>query len=71
MWYNRIVNKRKAVKMRKFVVTVDVTMSGDIEIEAPNAKAAADIIQGMYFTSQELRNFHEFSKDIYEVEEVK
>lgn len=57
--------------MKKFVVTVDVTMSGDIEIEAPNAKAAADIIQSMYFTSQELRNFHELSKDIYEVEEVK
>lgn len=57
--------------MKKYIVTVDVTMSGDIEIEAPNEKAAAKMVQSMYFTSQELRNFHELSKDIYEVEEVK
>jgi len=56
--------------MRKFVVTVDVTMSGDIEIEAPNEKAAAKMVQSMYFTAYELRNFHELNKDIYEVEEI-
>lgn len=57
--------------MRKFVVTVDVTMSGDIEIEASNEKAAAEMVQNMYFTASDLRNFHELNKDIFEVEEVK
>lgn len=57
--------------MRKFVVTVDVTMSGDIEIEAPNEKAAAKMVQSMYFSASDLRNFHELNKDIFEVEEVK
>lgn len=57
--------------MRKFVVTVDVTMSGDIEIEAPNEKAAAKMVQSMYFSASDLRDFHELNKDIFEVEEVK
>ena len=56
--------------MKKFVVTLDVTMSGDIEIEAPNKKAAADMVLAMYFTSSDLRDFHELNKDIYEVEEI-
>ena len=57
--------------MKKYVVTVDVTMSGDIEIEAPNEKAAAKMVQSMYFSASDLRNFHELNKDIYEVEDVK
>ncbi len=57
--------------MKKYVVTVDVTMSGDIEIEAPNEKAATKIVQSMYFSASDLRNFHELNKDIFEVEEVK
>lgn len=57
--------------MKKYVVTVDVTMSGDIEIEAPNEKAAAKMVQSMYFSASDLRNFHELNKDIFEVEEVK
>lgn len=57
--------------MRKFVVTVDVIMSGDLEIEAPNEKAAAKMVQSMYFTTKEPKNFREISKDIIEIKEVK
>ena len=35
--------------MKKYIVTVDVTMSGDIEIEAPNEKAAAKILVAAFF----------------------
>lgn len=57
--------------MKKYIVTVDITMSGDIEIEAPNEKAAAKMVQSMCFSASDLRNFHELNKDIFEVEEVK
>ena len=55
----------------KFEVTLDVTLSGDIEIEAESEKEAKEIIKNMNFsTLDRLRGFHFSSKDVFEVRQV-
>lgn len=53
---------------KEFCVTVDVTMSGDIHIEAENEQEARKLISEKYFTPSDLSNFHCIDKEIYEVE---
>lgn len=55
----------------KFRVTLDVTMSGSIYIEANSLEEATKKISEKSFTPQDLKSFHYVGKDIFEVEEVK
>lgn len=53
----------------KFRVTLDVTMSGSIYIEANSLEEANKKISKKSFTSQDLKNFNYVGKDVFEVEE--
>lgn len=52
----------------KYTVTIDVTMSGDIEIEAKSKKEAKEIAKSRYFTPSDLRDFHEINTKVVEVQ---
>ena len=54
--------------MKKYTVTIDVTMSGDIEIEANSKKEAKEIAKGRYFNPSDLRDFHEINTKVVEVQ---
>jgi len=43
---------------KKFTVTVDVTMSGEIEIEAESKSQAKDLAKIKNFNPSDLRTFH-------------
>lgn len=52
--------------MAEFRFTVDVTMSGDIYIEADNVEEAFDKFKNKYFVASDLRNFHQVSTELVE-----
>ena len=52
---------------KEFVLTVDVTMSGDIYIEAETEEEAKKKFNEMYFVASDLRNFHYMSKELVEI----
>lgn len=52
--------------MAKFNIVIDVTMSGDLEIEADTEEKARAIAMAKYFNPSDLRNFHFLSSEIYE-----
>ena len=54
---------------KEFVFTVDVTMSGDLYIEAETKEEAEKKFNEMYFVASDLRNFHQISKEVVEVNE--
>lgn len=54
--------------MKKFTVTIDITLSGDIEIEAKTKKEAKEKALSKYYCLQDLSDFHEISKKVYEVQ---
>ena len=56
--------------MKNFIVTVDVTLSGDIYIQAENEHDAKKKIASRSFTHSDLRNFHYVGRDIVECEET-
>lgn len=55
--------------MAEYRLTVDVTMSGDIYIEADNEEEAFDKFKNKYFVASDLRNFHQISTELVEVNE--
>ena len=52
--------------MAEYRLTVDVTMSGDIYIEADNLEEAFDKFKNKYFVASDLRNFHQVSTELVE-----
>lgn len=55
---------------KTFSVNLDVTMNGNIYIEADSIEEAEKIAKEMRFTPSDLRNFHYFSTEIFDSEEV-
>lgn len=54
--------------MKEYTVTIDVTMSGDITIEANSKKEAKELAKSRYFTPSDLRDFHEINTKVVEVQ---
>lgn len=56
--------------MKKFLITLDLTLSGDFEIEAKTEKEAKEKIMHKYFDNYMKSNMHELSREVYEIEEI-
>ena len=58
--------------MAKFLVKLDVTFSGDVEVEASSQTEAEMVAGNTILVPSDLRNhfFYHFSTDIVEVEKV-
>lgn len=56
--------------MKNFIVTVDVTLSGDIYVQAESEQEARKKIASRNFTHSDLRHFHYVGRDIVECEET-
>ena len=54
--------------MKKYRVTIDVVMSGEIEISANTKKEAKELAKSRYFCSSDLRNFHQINTRVVEVQ---
>ena len=54
--------------MKKFRVLIDVTMSGDVEIEAATKKETKEKAKSLYFCSSDLREFHQINTRVVEVQ---
>ena len=52
----------------KYLVHVDVTMSGYVEVEADTEECATEIAKGKSYTPSDLKNFYHVSNEIVEVE---
>ena len=52
---------------KEFCIQVDVTMSGNIYVEAENEKEAIKKVRAMDFTSSDLRNFYWLSTEIVDI----
>ena len=55
--------------MKEFCIRVDVTMSGDVYIDANSKEEAIAKLNKMNFTASDLRNFSVIGKDIIDIEE--
>lgn len=55
--------------MKNFCVTIDVTMSGDIYLEAETKEEAIKKAKEKYFNAHDLRDFHYLNTEIVECEE--
>ena len=53
--------------MAEYRLTVDVTMSGDIYIEADNLEEAKKKFNEMYFVASDLRNFYQVNAEVVDV----
>lgn len=56
--------------MKKFDIIIDVTMSGNLEIEAETEEKARAIAMAKCFNPSDLRWFHFLSSEIYESQEI-
>lgn len=56
--------------MKKFNIKIDVTLSGDIEIEAETEEQAREIALSKAFFPYELTYFHFLTSEIYDAEEI-
>ena len=54
--------------MAEYRITIDVTMSGDIYVEADSIEEAKKHAEGMYFVASDLRNFHQISTELVEAQ---
>lgn len=55
--------------MKEFCIHVDVTMSGNVYVNASSEKEAREKVRAMNFTASDLTNFYELNLDIVDVEE--
>ncbi len=55
--------------MAEFRLTVDITMSGDIYVEADNEAEAIKKFKDKYFVASDLRNFHQVNTELVEITE--
>ena len=55
--------------MKEFRITIDVTMSGDIYINAETKEEAIKKAKDKYFNAGDLRDFHYISSDVVDCEE--
>lgn len=55
---------------KKYRVTLDVTMSGDVYIDAESEDEAIEKARETSYFSYELRDFHFLSSNVFDVEEV-
>lgn len=55
--------------MKEFRITIDVTMSGDIYIDAETKEEAIKKAKDKYFNAGDLRDFHYMSTEIVDCEE--
>ena len=56
---------------KEFCVQADVTMSGNIYVEAENEEEAIKKVRAMNFVASDLRNFYWLSTEIVDVGEDK
>lgn len=56
--------------MKQYRITIDVTMSGDIYLDADSLTQAQEKASVIRFTPQDLRNFHFLESNIFDSEEV-
>lgn len=55
---------------KQYCVSVDVTMNGDVYIDAESEEDAAEIVRNIHFSPYALKNFHFLTSEIFQVEEV-
>ena len=55
--------------MAEFRLTIDVTMSGDIYIEADNEAEAIKKFRDKYFVASDLTDFYQINTELVEVTE--
>lgn len=68
---SQVQAEAQALKKKKtFIVTIDVTMSGDLEIEADSEKQARAIAMNKTFIPSDLRFFHFLHNEIYDCREA-
>lgn len=54
---------------KEFCVQVDVTMSGNVYVNASNEQEAMKLVREIKFTPNDLRNFYGVDLEIVDVEE--
>ena len=53
--------------MKDYILTVDVTVSGDIHIKAKTKKEAYEKFKNMYFAPSDLRDFHSIKQRVVDI----
>ena len=56
--------------MKKFLIQVDVTFSGNIEIEANTEAEAKALLKGETFVPSDIKNFWYLNSEVVDIEEV-
>lgn len=56
---------------KKYLIHLDVTLSGYVEVEASNEENAKMLISNKEFQPYDVKDFYYFSKDIVDIEEIK
>ena len=56
--------------MTKFLITLDLILSGDFEIEAKNEIEAKEKIMHKYIDNYMKSDMHELSREVYQIEEI-
>ena len=56
--------------MKKFNIIIDVTMSGNLEIEAETEDKARALALSKVFTTYDLKTFHFLYSEIFDSEEI-
>lgn len=62
-------NKKEAPTMKEFCIQVDVTMSGNIYVDANSKEEALAIVDKMNFRASDLTNFYQIDAQIVDIEE--
>lgn len=56
---------------KKFLITLDLILSGNFEIEADTQEQAKEKIMHKYFDNYMKSSMHELAREVYEITEVK
>ena len=56
--------------MKKFTVTLDIILTGDIEIEAKNITEARKLVKDMRFTLEDLKREYFYNTGLNKVVEI-